>query len=430
MQEQYKLLAELFYCAVRNAHPGYLMASHLPQPPKGRTVVVGGGKAAAAMAQALDTAWAEDVPLSGAVVTRYGHTPPQGLGKSARITIYESAHPVPDMASVAGATTMLELVRDLGEDDLVICLMSGGASSLLALPIDGISLADKQEITRRLLMSGASIEEMNVVRQSLSRIKGGQLADACGAAPVLTLAISDVPGDRPDIIGSGPTIPQLPNARAALGILQRRRIDVPKNVRDAILSHDGARLLANPRCSLNDKVQLMATPSRALKAAAQRALELGYRAYVLSDSIEGESREVARFHADIARSVREGKSTMERPCVILSGGETTVTVTNTDGRPGRGGRAGEFCLGLAVALNGSPDIWALAADTDGIDGSELNAGAFVSPDTLARAEVDGLSMDDCMRRHDSYSFFEAIGDVLVTGPTYTNVNDFRAILIA
>ena len=219
MQEQHKLLAELFNCAVQNAHPGYLIASHLPHPPKGRTVVVGGGKAAGAMAQALDTAWPEETPLSGAVVTRYGHVPPHALGKSARITIHESAHPVPDMASVAAASTMLDLVRNLGEDDLVIGLMSGGASSLLSLPIEGTSIAEKQEITRQLLMSGASIDEMNMVRQSLSRIKGGQLADACGAAPILTLAISDVPGDRPEIIGSGPTIPMVPAAAAALEIL-------------------------------------------------------------------------------------------------------------------------------------------------------------------------------------------------------------------
>lgn len=429
MKEQYKLLAELFNCAVRNAHPGYLMASHLPEIPKGRTVVVGAGKAAAAMAQALDIAWPEAAPLSGAVVTRYGHTPPQALGKRARITIHESAHPVPDLASVVAAVTMLELVRNLGEDDLVICLMSGGASSLMTLPVDGISLAEKQEITRRLLMSGASIEEMNVVRQSLSRIKGGQLADACGAASVLTLAISDVPGDSPHIIGSGPTVPMAPSAAVALDILDRRRLDIPQSVRDAILRHEGGRLLASPRCSRKDKVQLIATPSRSLKAAAQLAQDMGYTAYVLSDSIEGESREVAGFHADIARSVREGKSTMQRPCVILSGGETTVKVSDTDENTGRGGRAGEFCLGLAKALGGVSDIWALAADTDGIDGSEVNAGAFVSPDTLVRAESKGLSVDDCLRRHDSYSFFEAIGDLFVIGPTYTNVNDFRAILI-
>lgn len=382
------------------------------------------------MAQALDAAWPAEATLSGAVVTRYGHTPPHALDKTARITILESAHPVPDTASVAAATTMMELVRGLGEDDLVICLMSGGASSLLALPIDGISLAEKQEITRQLLMSGASIDEMNVVRQSLSRIKGGQLAEACGAAPILTLAISDVPGDSPDIIGSGPTIPMVPGAAKALEILDRRRLDIPRNVRDAILRHEEVRQRASPRSSRKDTVRLIATPSQSLKAAAQRAVELGYTAYVLSDCIEGESREVARFHADIACSVRAGKSTMQRPCVILSGGETTVTVSDAEGAPGRGGRAGEFCLGLAKALKGTSDIWALAADTDGIDGSEVNAGAFVSPDTLARAEGNGLSVDDFIKRHDSYSFFDSIGDLLVTGPTHTNVNDFRAILIA
>jgi hydroxypyruvate reductase len=381
------------------------------------------------MALALDEFWPKDAPLSGAVVTRYGHIPPELVGNVGRIAIYEAAHPVPDHASVFAARTMLNLVCNLTADDLVICLLSGGASALLALPIEGVSLSEKQAITRQLLMSGAPIDEMNVVRQSLSQIKGGQLADACGDASLLTLAISDVPGDKAEVIGSGPSIQMTTSDDVALEILDRRHIEIPHAVRQAIVQHGHLRRVRKPRISTNDKVQLIATPAQSLMAAAEHARALGIVAYVLSDSIEGESRDVAKFHADIARAVREGKSSMQRPCVILSGGETTVTVSCPQPSVGRGGRAGEFCLGLAKALGGSADIWALAADTDGIDGCEINAGAFVSPETLNRAQALGLSIDDFLLRHDSYSFFDAMGDLFITGPTYTNVNDFRAILI-
>lgn len=392
-------------------------------------MVIGAGKAAASMAFALDTFWPQNAPLSGAVVTRYGHIPAEASARAGRIAIHEAAHPVPDEASVAAARIMLDLVRDLSADDLVICLMSGGASALLALPIDGVSLAEKQEITRQLLLSGAPIDEMNVVRQSLSKIKGGQLAYACGDAPVLTLAISDVPGDRPEVIGSGPTIPTNATEGVALEILDRRCIAVPSSVRQAMVTWEQVCRTRKPRHVAHDSVQLIATPSQSLMAAADLAKTWGIGAYVLSDSMEGESRDVAKFHADIARAVRAGNSTMQAPCVILSGGETTVTVSGPRSAMGRGGRAGEFCLGLAKALDGCSGIWALAADTDGVDGSEINAGAFVSPDTLQQAKINGLSIDDFLSRHDSFGFFDALGELLITGPTHTNVNDFRAMLI-
>lgn len=429
MQNPKSSLDALFRCAVERAHPWHTLREHLPPPPAGKTIVVGAGKAAAAMALALDAFWPNEAPLSGAVVTRYGHIPEEARSQAGRIAIYEASHPVPDEASVSAARIMLGLVKGLTADDLVICLLSGGASALMALPIDGISLAQKQDITRQLLLCGAPIDEMNVVRQSLSQIKGGQLADACGDAAVLTLAISDVPGDRPEIIGSGPTMRSSADEGAALGILKRWRIDLPPPVRQALMAHLLVSQTRKVRSVVKDKVQLIATPAMSLMAAAERARELGLRAYVLSDSVEGESREVAKFHADIARAVRDGNSTMQSPCVILSGGETTVTVSGSSVSLGRGGRAGEFCLGLAKALNGCSGIWALAADTDGIDGSEINAGAFVTPDTLRRAQAQGLSIEDALVRHDSYGFFDAIGELFVTGPTHTNVNDFRAILI-
>lgn len=429
MQNPNRFLEELFRRAVERAHPLNSMVDQLPMPPKGRTVVVGAGKAAGAMAQAMEGFWPKEAPLSGAVVTPYGHKPPGSVGQAGRIAIYESAHPIPDDASVFAARTMLDLVKHLSADDLVICLLSGGASALLALPIEGVSLSEKQAITRQLLICGAPIDEMNVVRQCLSQIKGGQLAHACGEAKVLTLAISDVPGDRPEVIGSGPTIQTAVSLDLALEILDRYHIEISHSVRQAMVEHSHLRRLHKPRNPTKDKIQLIATPAQSLMAAAERANALGIRAYVLSDSIEGESKEVARFHADIARAVRGGKSSMQAPCVILSGGETTVRVSDARSGVGRGGRAGEFCLALSKALGGTSGIWALAADTDGIDGCETNAGAFVSPETLGRAQALGMSIDDFLMRHDSYRFFEALGDLFITGPTQTNVNDFRAILI-
>jgi hydroxypyruvate reductase len=426
------LLRHLYDVAVQRALPLHNTAAHLPAPPKGRTLVLGAGKAGGAMAHAVEALWPQDAPLSGLVVTRYGHTPPRPQGLAQRIEVVEAAHPVPDAAGLDAAQRMLALTKGLTEDDLVLCLISGGGSSLLTLPCEGLTLADKQRINRQLLDSGAHIGEMNTVRKHLSRIKGGRLAAACAPARVVTLTISDVPGDDVSVIASGPTVADASTCADALEILRRYGIDIPEVVKQQLEAggletpKPGDARLA--RC----ETHLIATPQQSLDAAADAARALGLRAYVLSDEIEGESREVGKVHAALARSTALGRSSFERPCVILSGGETTVTVRpRAEGQPkGRGGRAGEFCMGLALALNRQPGVWALAADTDGIDGVEDNAGAFVAPDTLGRAAARGLNLADHLTRNDAYGFFEPLGDLVVTGPTHTNVNDFRALLIA
>ena len=326
---------------------------------------------------------------------------------------------------------MLALTQGLTADDLVICLISGGGSALLTLPADGLTLAEKQRINKELLASGAAIGEMNCVRKHLSRIKGGRLAAACAPARVVTLTISDVPGDDPSIIASGPTVPDASTCADALAILDRYRITVPAPVRAAL----EAGTLETPKPGeavfAGHAVHLIATPQQSLEAAAQAARAAGWAAHILSDEIEGESREVGKVHAALARAVAQRGAPFERPCVLLSGGETTVTVrSRPESAPkGRGGRAGEFCMGLAQALQGQSGIWALAADTDGIDGVEDNAGAIVTPDTLARGRAQGLRLDDHLDRNDAYGYFSALGDLVVTGPTHTNVNDFRVLLI-
>lgn len=425
------LLRHLYEVAVQRALPLHNTAAHLPHPPKGRTLVLGAGKAAGAMAQAVEALWPADAPLSGLVVTRYGHTPPRPAGLAQRIEVVEAAHPVPDAAGLAAAQRMLALTQGLGAEDLVLCLISGGGSALLTLPCEGLTLEDKQRINRQLLESGADIAQMNTVRKHLSRIKGGRLAAACAPARVVTLTISDVPGDDVSVIASGPTVADASTCADALEILDRYAIAVPPAVREGLQS--GALETPKPgdprlaRC----ETHLTATPQQSLEAAAAAARALGLNAYVLSDEIEGESREVGKVHAAIARSTAQGRSSFEAPCVILSGGETTVTVRAREpGAPkGRGGRAGEFCMGLAQALGAHPRIWALAADTDGIDGVEDNAGALVAPDTLARAQAQGLKLADHLARNDAYGFFQPLGDLVVTGPTHTNVNDFRAVLV-
>lgn len=430
-------LRQLYDTAVSRAMPIHTMATHLPPPPDpdlGRTLVLGAGKAAASMAQALEVLWPVhagfNARISGLVVTRYGHIPPRPLGVSQCIEVLEAAHPVPDAAGVVAAERMLELTQGLTEHDLVLCLISGGASALLTLPCEGLDLADKQRINRELLASGASISEMNCVRKHLSRIKGGRLAAACFPARVVTLAISDVPGDDASTIGSGPTVADPSTCADALSILQRFGLALPASVVDSLTT--GALETPKPSSKLAGDFRLIATPQHSLEAAAIAARAAGINAYVLSDEIEGESREVAKMHAALARSTAMGRSAFQAPCVILSGGETTVTVRPPQpGYPsGRGGRAGEFCLGLAKALQGHPGIWALAADTDGIDGVEDNAGARVSPDTLMRAEARGLRVDDYLGRNDAYGYFSALEDLIVTGPTHTNVNDFRVIWVA
>jgi glycerate 2-kinase len=431
-QDPRAFLRHLFDVAVARAQPAQVLAAHLPPPPKGRTVVLGAGKAAGAMAQALDAAWPADAPLRGLVVTRYGHTPPRQAGAPERIEVVEAAHPVPDAAGEQAARRLLALTEGLTADDLVLCLISGGGSALLTLPAEGLSLADKQRINRELLASGAAIDEMNTLRKHLSRVKGGRLAAACGPAQVLTLAISDVPGDEVSVIASGPTVPDQSSCAEALAIARRYRIALPPAVVAALES--GALETPKPGDALfaRHQVRLIATPRQSLLAAAEAVRAAGLAAHILGDEIEGESREIGRMHAALARAVATGTGAFERPCVLLSGGETTVTLgaPPTDGaRPGRGGRAGEFCLGLAQGLQAQPGIWALAADTDGIDGIEDNAGALVAPDTLARARAAGLSLPEHIARHDAYGFFDGLGDLLITGPTHTNVNDFRAVLV-
>ncbi|MBS0611143.1 MAG: glycerate kinase [Proteobacteria bacterium] len=424
-------LLDLFRVAVQSAQPSHSMAPHLPPVPKGRTLVLGAGKAGGSMAQALEALWPQDAPLSGLVVTRYHHIPPRPEGLAQRIELVEAAHPVPDAAGLAAAERILALTQGLTEDDLVLCLISGGGSALLTLPADGIDLAEKQRINKALLESGAAIAEMNCVRKHLSRIKGGRLAAACHPAKVVTLTISDVPGDDPSIIASGPTVPDASSCADALAILDRYQIGVPDAVRAALAT--GALETPKPGDArfAGHEVHLIATPQQSLEAAAEAARAAGIAAHVLSDEIEGESREVGKVHAALARAVAQRGAPFARPCVILSGGETTVTIRpRQPGAPkGRGGRAGEFCMGLAQALQGQAGVWALAADTDGIDGVEDNAGARVGPDSLARAARQGLRISDHLDRNDAYGFFEPLGDLVFTGPTNTNVNDFRALLI-
>jgi glycerate 2-kinase len=419
-------LRSLYDAAVQRALPLHNTAAFLPPPPKGRTLVLGAGKAGGAMAQAVDRLWPAGAPLSGLVVTRYDHVPPDYAAAGRRIEVVEAAHPVPDEAGRAAAARILALTEGLTADDLVLCLVSGGGSALLSLPAPGLTLEDKQAINRALLKSGAAIDEMNCVRKHLSAIKGGRLAARCTPAKVVTLLISDVPGDAPEVIASGPTVPDPTTCADALAILARHGIELPPAARAGLES--GAFETpkpGDPRFA-GHAVHMIATPQQSLEAAAAVARAAGVEAHILSDEIEGESREVGKVHAALARAVARRGAPFAKPCVILSGGETTVTVKS---KGGRGGRATEFLLGCAIALQGEPGVHVLAADTDGIDGVEDNAGAVVTPDTLARAEALGLKAQAFLDRHDAYPFFSALGDLVVPGPTFTNVNDFRALLV-
>ena len=424
-------LRALFDTAVARAQPAQVLAPYLPPPPLGHTVVVGAGKAAASMAAAVDALWPADAPLQGLVVTRYGHVPPGLPQPQARIAVLEAAHPVPDAAGQQAATRIAAQVAGLGPDDLVLALISGGGSALLAQPAPGITLADKQALNQALLASGASIDEMNCVRKHLSALKGGRLAALAAPARVVSLLISDVPGDDPTVIASGPTVPDPTTCAQALAICERYRIALPPAALAGLRS--GAFETPKPGDALfaNHAMHLVATPQQSLEAAAAQARSQGVAAYILSDAIEGESREVAKVHAALARQVARHGQPFARPCVILSGGETTVTLPPPGAaQPGRGGRASEFLLACAVALQGAPGVYGLAADTDGIDGVEDNAGALICPDTLARAHAQGISPAAHLDRHDAYGFFATLGDLLVTGPTFTNVNDFRALYVA
>ena len=411
-------LRGLFDAAIAAAQPAETLAGFLPSPPKGRTIVVGAGKAAASMAAALEAAWRG--PLEGLVVTRYGHGAP-----TRAIEVVEAAHPTPDAAGAAAAARILERVKGLSADDLVLCLISGGGSALLALPAPGLSLSDKQAINRALLKSGAGIAEINCVRKHLSAIKGGRLAAAAAPARVVALIISDVPGDDPATIASGPTSPDPTTSADALAILRRYAIDAPAHV----LVHLASAAAETPKPGdprlANVANVVVAAPRLSLAAAAAVARAAGVTPLDLGDAIEGEAREVGKAFAGIALSAARRGMPARGPCVLLSGGETSVTVRGK----GRGGRNSEFLLGLALGLAGAPGIWALAGDTDGIDGSEDNAGAIVAPDTLARAVRLGLAPRARLDDNDAYSLFAALGDLVVTGPTLTNVNDFRAILI-
>lgn len=429
--QPHAFLQHLYQAAVHRALPLHNTAAFLPKPPKGRTIVIGAGKAGGSMAQAVEALWPADAPLEGLVVTRYHHIPPRPAGLAQRIEIVEAAHPVPDAAGLAAAQRILRMVQGLTADDLVLCLISGGGSALLTLPAEGLTLEQKQAINKALLNSGANIGEMNCVRKHLSRIKGGRLAAACAPAQVVTLTISDVPGDEPSVIASGPTVPDATSCADAVAILQRYGIEVSGAIMS--LLEQGALETPKPGDPVFDghRVHLIATPQQSLEAAAEAARRAGITPHILSDEMEGESREVGKVHAALARAVALRGQPFAKPCVILSGGETTVTVRKQpEGVPkGRGGRAGEFCLGLAQALQGQPGVWALAADTDGIDGVEDNAGAFVGPETLSRALALGMKVDQFLDRNDAYGYFRLLDDLVITGPTHTNVNDFRAILV-
>ncbi|WP_375775304.1 glycerate kinase [Bradyrhizobium sp. ma5] len=411
-------LRKIFDAAIASCDPRLTIARALPAKPKGRCIVVGAGKASAAMAAGLDAAW-PDVDLSGVVVTRHGHSVPAG-----RIEVLEASHPVPDDTSKTAALRMLSAVQGLSADDLVIALMSGGGSALMTLPASPMTLADKQAVNRALLASGATIAEMNVVRKHLSAIKGGRLALAARPAHVTTLVISDIPGDDPTAIGSGPSLPDSSTRADAQEIVSRFAIDLP----------DAARLLLaradeTPKPGeIDADVRILAAPIHALDAAAKVARDEGLTPIILGDAIEGEARELGTVMAGIARSVAGHGQPGPAPAVLLSGGETTVTIGR--GPAGRGGRNTEFLLGLVIALSGTSDIWAIAGDSDGIDGTEDAAGALISPDTLRRAAANRLDARAYLAAHDSYTFFDHLGDLVRTGPTLTNVNDIRAVLIA
>jgi glycerate 2-kinase len=413
-----QLLLQMFNAAIEAAQPAHCIPAHLPASPKGRLVVIGAGKASAEMARVVEQNWPG--PLSGLVVTRYGYAVP-----CQRIEIVEAAHPVPDAAGVAAATRIRDLAGSLGPDDTVLCLISGGGSALMPFPLEGISLEDKQAVSRELLKSGATISEINCVRRHLSAIKGGRLAAACHPARLVNLLISDVPGDNPCDIASGPTVGDPTTCGDALAIVRRYGIELPANVRAVLESGQGESVKPDdPRLSGNE-TRIIAAPQIALEAAAKVAQAAGIRTYILGDSIEGEARDVGKVMAAMARQAVLRGEPFETPCVLISGGETTVTVRGA----GRGGRNVEFLLSLGIALDGLAGVHALAGDTDGVDGQEEIAGAYLAPDSLARAWAMGMRPKDSLDNNDGHGFFGALGDSVVTGPTLTNVNDFRAILI-
>lgn len=413
------LLEQMFRQAVAQAQPALAVSRHLPERPKGRTIVIGAGKASAQMARAFEQAW--DGPLGGLVVTRYGYAE-----ACERIEIVEAAHPVPDEAGFLAARRMLETVSGLGPDDLVVALISGGGSALLPAPAPGLTLDDEQAINRALLASGAPIAVMNLIRNQFSTIKGGRLAAHCAPARVATLVVSDVPGDDPALVASGPTIPLAGTRELARKYAQLYRLDLPPHAHALLAGDDNLAPAQGDTVFARNSVATIASAALSLEAAAELARGQGIEAAILSDSIEGESRDVAQVHAAMAREIAQRNRPFRKPVVLLSGGETTVTLR---GKGGRGGRNAEFLLALAIAIDGVEGISALAADTDGIDGSEDNAGAFADGTTATRLRKAGIDPLAALAGNDAWGAFNAIGDLLVTGPTGTNVNDFRAILI-
>ncbi len=411
-------LRQLFDVAVAAALPEKSIQKFLPEPPVGRTIVVGCGKAAASMAKAVEMHW--PAKLEGLVITRYGHHVP-----TQRIEVVEAAHPVPDEAGLEATRRILDRVQDLSAKDMVLFLVSGGGSALLTLPAAGITLRDKQTLNAKLLRSGANITEMNCVRKHISAVKGGRLAAAAAPANVVTLAISDIPGDDPGVIASGPTVADPTTFADAIAIVQKYDIRNPASVIEHL--HAAADETPKPGDSrlATAELRMIATPQMSLEAAAAIAQGAGITPLILGDAIEGEAREVALEHAGIARQALRHSQPAQPPCVLLSGGETTVTVRGS----GRGGRNAEFLLALTIALDGTERVWAFAGDTDGIDGTENNAGALVGPDSLTRARKIGMDAKSMLADNDGYSFFGGLGDLVITGPTMTNVNDFRAILI-
>ncbi|MBU1173790.1 MAG: glycerate kinase [Alphaproteobacteria bacterium] len=419
MEDARILLRRLFDAAIASAQPSICVPKFLPERrPAGRIVVIGAGKASAAMARAVEDHW--QGPLEGLVITRYGYGVPCD-----RIEIAEAAHPVPDAAGLSAAKRMMDLVSSLGEDDFVLCLISGGGSALMPLPPAGISLEDKKAVNAALLRSGVTIAEMNCLRRHISAIKGGRLAAACHPAKLLTLMISDVPGDDPTAIASGPTVADPTTSRNAIEIVERYRLALPLAVMDLLRSPQSESIKPGDERLAATEARIIAAPQLALEAAAELARTAGIVPYILGDAIQGEAREVGTVMAGIASQVARRNEPFKKPCVLLSGGETTVTLRGD----GSGGRNVEFLLSLAIGLDGSPGVFALAGDTDGVDGGEEVAGAVIAPDTLARAGARGLSAKAELANNNSHGFFKALGDQVVTGPTRTNVNDFRAVLV-
>ena len=413
-----QFLRELFDAAVHAVSPETCMQGRLPVPPAGRTVVVGAGKAAAAMARAIERRWSGE--LEGLVVTRYGHAVP-----CERIEVVEASHPVPDAAGQAAARRILELCEDLNADDRLLCLISGGGSALLAAPVEGVTLDDKQAVNRALLRSGANIHQMNIVRKHLSAVKGGRLAAACYPAPSTTLLISDVPGDDPSTVASGPTVADPSTLADARDVLARFDVRVPSAVTDALRDAENETVKPGDPRLASAEVITLANAHDALEQAGAVARAAGIQAVNLGDTVEGEARDVALVYAALVRQIQRYRNPFAPPVVLLSGGETTVTVRGE----GRGGRNAEFLLALSLALDGQPGVYAISCDTDGIDGSEDNAGCVMSPDTLARVHSLDMNPKHELADNNAYRVFEACGDLVVTGPTLTNVNDFRAILV-